>query len=67
MTSIDIDILTAAEDLVITHEEVENVIMGVFRTAVIGGMLVYMTMAFGKGLGLGKKEEMKYVEMAREI
>ena len=67
MTLADIDLLKAAEDLVITQEEVESIVMIAIRAAVAGGVLVYMTMAFGKGLGLGKKEESKYVEMAKEI
>lgn len=64
---VSIDILTAAEDLKITQEEVESIAMGAFRAAITGGILVYMVLAFGKATGLSKKQEQKYVEMAREI
>ena len=67
MTLVDIDILNAASNLEITQEEVENVMTGVFRSAIIGAMLVYMIWGFGKGIGMSKKEEMKYVKMAREL
>lgn len=67
MTSTGINILTAAEDLVITHEEAKSVIIETFKSAVVGGILVYMILAFGKGIGLGKKEEIKFVEMAKKL
>lgn len=42
-------------------------IMGVFRSAVIGVILGYMTLAFGKGLGLSRGEQEKYTKIAEEL
>lgn len=67
MLSANIGILNAAGDLVITHEEVKEIMHEVFLAAIIGGMLVYMIMAFGKGIGLKREEETRFVEVARRM
>lgn len=67
MSPVNVDILTAAEDLVITTEEVESVMTGIFRSATTGIILAYMVLAFAKSIGLSKKEQLKYEEMAREL
>lgn len=62
-----IDILNAARDLRITQEEVEYIMYGVFRAAIVGGVIIYMIRAFGKGVGLREDEHEKITRMAESI
>lgn len=62
-----ISILDAARDLVITHEEVQDMMVDVFTSAIVGGMLVYLVLMFGKGIGLEKEKRAQFVEAVRGI
>lgn len=62
-----IGILKVVSDLEVEHKEVVGMMQGVAQSAITGIILVYMIMAFGKGIGLSRKEEAEFVEMARKV
>ncbi len=67
MTSVNIKLLTAAEDLEVTQEEVESMVMGVAESAITSMVLMFMVYMFGMGIGMKKKDIVEYEKMAEKL
>jgi len=67
MSPIELDVLRAAEDLEIDQEEVTSMMSEMINSAVTGMMMGFMVLAFAKGLGLSKKDQLKYEKEAEKL
>ena len=61
------DILEAAEDQEITTSEVTSMMTGVFGSAIVGMVMVFMATAFIKAVNPPKKIAEEILEIAEEL